>query len=245
MELPAELKNKIYDVTLTDPNGIFFVSRTKQYRRTVERETPSSIITARRNRHYRNRWYNQQTSQSPGCPQVSVQPAPLEPAPLVPNMLLLNKEIYAQTQPILYATNAFAVEDTMALHAFLANIGTKNRATLADLTIKGWGYTKSHKALNHPAFTMLAGAVNLTRLHLDCKISWSGPKHSARQLYRDGFHWLEAMGAAKGQYDAAIDIVEIADDNLGLYYGRIENKPTKEERLVEFESELRKLLAQH
>lgn len=167
------------------------------------------------------------------------------------NILLLNREIYAEAQPILYASNAFAVEDTTALHAFLANIGPKNCATIADVTISGWGYTKAHKALNHPAFTLLANAVNLTRLHIDCRISWSGPKHAARQLYRDGFHWLEAMGVAKGNFDAAVGIIEIQEihgDNFNQYYRygvEPKEKPTEEELLEEFRGELRKLLRQN
>lgn len=163
---------------------------------------------------------------------------------LTPNILLLNRAIYAETQPILYAGNTFAVEDTTALHAFLAIIGPKNRATITDLTIRGWGYTKTHKALNHPAFTMLASAVNLTRLNLDCQIAWGGPCMIAKQLYRDGFHWLEAVGVAKGKFDAAIDIIEIPEVNLnGFPYGRVNgDNLSLEEKMEQFRGELRKML---
>ena len=158
---------------------------------------------------------------------------------LVPNILLLNRAIYHETQPVLYAGNIFSLEDTTALHAFLATIGCKNRATLTDLSIKGWGYTKAHKALNHPAFTMLTGAVNLSRLHLHCQIAWGGPKRVAKQLYRDGFHWLEAVGAARGKFDAAIELIEIPERNLNGY-GYDDLSP--DEKLEEFRTELRKLL---
>lgn len=165
-------------------------------------------------------------------------------AVLTPNILLLNQAIYAETQPILYAGNTFALEDTTALHAFLATIGPKNRATLTDLSIQGWGYTKAHKALNHPAFTLLAGAVNLGRLHLDCQISWGGPKRIARQLYRDGFHWLEAVGVAKGKCDAAVELIEIPAAQLTENYGGrvLGNYPSPEEKMEEFRAELRKML---
>lgn len=130
------------------------------------------------------------------------------------------------------------------MHAFLATIGPKNRATVTDITIKGWGYTKAHKALNHPALTMLADAVNLTRLHLDCQLAWGGPSRVAKQLYRDGFHWLEAMGAAKGRFDAAIDIIDISEANLtchGYLYIRAGGL-SPEEKMEEFKAELRKML---
>ena len=163
---------------------------------------------------------------------------------LSPSILLLNRAIYAETQPILYAGNTFFFQNTAAMYAFLAIIGPKNRATLTDVTLRGWGFTKTHKALNHPAFTMLAGAVNLTRLHIDCRIAGGGPRKSAKQLYRDGFHWFEAMGAAKGKLDAAVEVIEIATE----YMGTFGHRPfpweglRSEETVEEFRDELRKLL---
>lgn len=182
--------------------------------------------------------------QSPS-PTASSGPSP-KLRTLIPKILLLNKQIYSETQPILYGGNAFAFEDTTAMHAFLANIGDKNCGTLTDLTIKGWGYTKAHKALNHPAFTMLARAVSLTHLHIDCRIAWGcDPRRIARQLYRDGHHWFEAVGLAKGKSDAAIDIIEVCKTSLqpvgGGYYG-VSPKKSSEETLEEFRGELRKLL---
>lgn len=217
---------------------MFLVSKTVRYRRTVQRSTPDAVKAHyyHRRRHYR---YVEPLSQPSDTSTATMLPT------LTPNILLLNRAIYAEAQPILYASNAFALEDTTALHAFLAIIGPKNRATITDLTIKGWGYTKAHKALNHPALTMLTGAANLKRLYLDCHIHWSGPKGVAKQLYRDGFHWLEAVGAAKGKFDAAIEIIEASEECL-------ENRPYKnvqayknmqaDEKTDEFRSELRKLL---
>ena len=239
MSLPAELKNQIYALALTDPNGMFLVSKTKHYRRTVQRSNPNAIGTGdyyRRRRTYRYQMQSSQSSQSSNTPTATAIPA------LIPNILLLNRATYAETQPILYAGNTFALEDTTALHSFLATIGPRNRATLSNLTIQGWGYTKAHKALNHPAFTLLAGALNLSNLRLDCQISWGGPKKVAKQLYRDGFHWLEAVGAAKGKFDAAIEVISIPEAQLNGYgYGRTsQNSP--EEKMAEFKAELRKML---
>jgi hypothetical protein len=161
----------------------------------------------------------------------------------VPNLLALNHQIYSEAQAILYGSNAFTLEDTTALHNFLANIGSRNAALLADVTIKGWGYSKAHKALNHPAFTLLASAVNLRRLHLDCRISWySSPQRVAMQVYRDAFHWLEAFGTAKGKWDAALDIIEVLKDNFGdSRYSQV--KVSYEEQMEVFRDELRKLLS--
>lgn len=136
------------------------------------------------------------------------------------------------------------------MHTFLATIGPKNRATISDLTISGWGYTRAHKALNYPAFTMLAGAVNLTRLHINCNIAeLGGPKRQARVLYRDGFGWLEAVARAKGKFDAAVDIINIParymnhHSYVGAREGTKEWEKSKEESKKIFNAELRKLLS--
>lgn len=167
-------------------------------------------------------------------------------ATLVPNLLLVNRQIYSEAQPILYGQNAFALEDTMALHAFLANIGPRNVAALADVTIKGWGYTKAHKALNHPALTLLAGAVNLKRLKIDCRISWyTCPKKIAMQVYRDAFHWLKAIGVAKRKRDAALEVIEIREENFGAsIYGTVSVKdlPSHQEHMENFREMLSHLL---
>ena len=174
--------------------------------------------------------------------------APTTLPTLVPNLLALSHQIYSEAQPFLYGMNAFVLEDTMALHAFLANVGPRNSALLADVTIKAWGYSKTHKALNHPAFTLLVSAVNLRRLHLDCRLHWrSNPKSVAMQVYRDGFHWLEAVGLAKGKFDAAVGIIELLPENFddSRWYRAgtgTQEKPSHEEQMKVFQNELTRLL---
>jgi len=221
--LPPELKKAIYILALTDPNGIFLIAKRKRYRRVVRRADPSNSDNIRC-----RGWFQSDNLQSASdCNSTSPTNAV---STLVPNLLALSRQIFNEAQPILYGKNAFAVENSFALHAFLANIRPRNVAMLTDLTIKGWGYSKVHKALNHPAFSMLASAVNLRRLHIDCQIRhcWGiDLRHEAKQLYSDGFHWLEAMGAAKGKFDAAVDIIELDYTDEGM---------------EAFRNELRKLL---
>ena len=216
---------------------MFLVSKTKRHRRTVERSVSFSHGSA----NYYNRKYDRLDTQSQSSEVTAGRALPA----LVPNILLLNKAIYAETQPILYAGNTFAVEDTTAMHTFLAKIGPKNRGNIIDLTVKGWGYTKAHKALNHPALTMLVDAVNLRRLHLDCRITWGcQPQRIAKQLYRDGFYWLEAVGTGKGKFDAAIDIIEITDEYLTRYsFPDREFDLASDDLREKFRAELRRLLS--
>ena len=247
MSLPAELKNQIYALALTDERSIFLASRLKRYRRTVQRSIPSKFDLKSQYRRPMDSPGLRSFLRSSYASQQSDNSEELTLPTLVPNVLLLNKAIYAETQPILYAANTFAVEDTMAMHTFLAIIGPKNRATITDLTIRGWGYTRVHKALNNPAFAMLASAVSLTRLNLNCHM-WGGTKRVAMQLYRDGFHWFEAVGVSKGKSDAALDMIEISERYLHTYgyYARVSDADEEaqlEKINAEIKAELRKLLS--
>ena len=171
-----------------------------------------------------------------------------KPASLVPAILTMNHETFNEAQAILYGNNKFTVEDTTALHSFLAGIGSKNIRALVDVTIKSWGMSRGHKTMNHPALTLLSSAVNLRRIHIDCQINWSrGGVGTAQQLYRDGFHFLEAFGMAKGRKDAAIDVIEMKEEHMCWYPSwrllvpsQSESKPRNVTK--EFRDELRKLL---
>lgn len=133
----------------------------------------------------------------------------------------------------------------------IATAGPKNCALLTDITIKAWGYTKAHKAMNFPAFTMLGSAVNLQSLYISCRIHWDGPKGVAKQIYRDGHHYLEAIGNAKGRYDAAVEVLDFNPDNwTAPSWHKYGNDTTPKdlnpsESLEEFRAELRKRLRLH
>ena len=207
----------------------------KHYRRIVERKVPD--------RPYQLPQLNPSQSESESESSSDATTLPT----LAPGLLALNHQIYAEAQPILYSANTFALEDTYALHAFLANIGPRNTALLANITILGWGRSRTHKALNHPALTLLANAVNLRCLRLDDQIGWaSTPQSVARQVYRDGFHFLEAVGVAKGKRDAAVEIIEVhPEDLMSSWYRPASGSQgglSPEERLERFRNELRKLL---
>ena len=236
-ELPPELKNKIYFAALTNgAEDVVLASKTRQYRRTVHFATADDLQSP--SRRYR-RLYAQSDTQNVTLTKPS----------FVPNLLALNLEIHVEVYPILYGSNTFVMADTSALHAFCANIGIKNCAALKDVTIKGWGFSTGHKAFNHPAITILFSAVNLERLHLECAIhGWGSMKQVARQFFRDGHHWLESVGTAKGRKDVAVDVLTLGEKNLKYVYGgayrhvRHGAEARPEEMVEEFQLELRKML---
>lgn len=84
--------------------------------------------------------------------------------------------------------------------------------------------------------------MSLTRLYLDCDIAWRGPETIAQQLYRDGFHWFEAVGAAKGKFDAALDVIEISKRQLSNCYGGMQGNDSPEQKMEIVRAELRRML---
>ncbi|KAL8826047.1 MAG: hypothetical protein Q9170_007560 [Blastenia crenularia] len=243
--LPPELKNKIYFTALAS-EYIALVSKLRQCRHVVGLGDTETFQSFRRWRRGRYGWY---------APVPATTPI-IRPS-LVPNMLAVNRQMFAEAQPILYGANVFAFEDTKTLHTFCANIGPKNCAALRELSVKHWGQTAARRAMNYPAFCALASAVNLTRLSLDCDVSYgsASPRNKARQFHRDGFLWLEAVGRAKGHRDAAVDLIDLGIENVDEWKnindwdGHGNGRKSDEAKLIElpkvvvdFRTELRMLL---
>lgn len=159
----------------------------------------------------------------------------------------MNKQIHAEAVGYLYK-QPIVLDDTMALHNFVAAIGS-NKTLVTDLTIKGWGRGRgTHKAMNFCAFTLLAGCTNLQRLNLDCGIGYAPTaKGIARQIYRDGCYFLEAFGAAREKKDAALDVLELVDCNIGRVHtrplaGPFINMAEQQDFRADFNTEMRRLL---
>jgi hypothetical protein len=99
--------------------------------------------------------------------------------------------------------------------AFLAGIGTKNRALIRDVTVREWpsgqGTSKGHIAA---AFALMADCVHLRRLFFDCHFhSHDSVKGGADRLFRDGHWFFEAFGAAHGRPDAVLDVLCFSEKN--------------------------------
>jgi hypothetical protein len=159
--------------------------------------------------------------------------------PFVPSLLAVNKQIYQEARNILYE-NEFKMADPLALHSFIVDIGPQAAKLLTHVTLCSRIYGRSmQKGYNHSAFAMLASATNIKKLRIESLTNWmDAPSWAARQFYRDGFPWLEAVGAAKGKLDAALDLLELCspDDNCrGGDYEEVEP----------FKRELGKLLRAH
>ena len=241
-KLPAEIKNEIYDLALIDKNGIHLIFKIQGHRRIVRRDLPNFSNST----SYRHRRVKDQIQATDSAADIESSASAKLPKFLL-NILLLNREINAETRSTLYGGNHFIFEDPAAMYTFLATIGPQNRAVLTDLTVKGWNHSRATKMMNYPALTMMADAVKLQHLHMDCKIhdqtNGEGPPATALQIYRDGFLFLQNFGFAHKKFDAAIEIIEIAPENFisGEFCGR-DPDATHAEHMEEFREELRKLL---
>ncbi|KAF2144434.1 uncharacterized protein K452DRAFT_316431 [Aplosporella prunicola CBS 121167] len=236
LKLPRELKDMIYEHVLRDSEGINLVNKTKQYRRTVQRvhnfdEYRKLLQRKQRLQKHRHCCGSRRLHQLPSETE-GVKPLALQ-------LLVTCRQIHDEALPILYGSNAFTFENMPALFHFLANTSTRNRALLKDLTVCSFFQTSAQKAMNPPAFALLAtGALNLNRLFFDCLVAL--PKRAdkaAIRLYRDAYHWLEAVGAAKGRSDAAVDVVAVSDVNY-----LITDAGDREKEVQSFKDTLGKLL---
>lgn len=169
-------------------------------------------------------------------------------AALAPSVLAINKQIYFEQVMVLYS-NDFYMADPYTLHTFVINLGARAASYLKRVTLVNWGsYRSQQKSYNHSCFAALVSATNLERLTIRGNLYSVNPVGAARQIYRDGFPWLEAVGAAKGRVDAALDILEVSADNF-LNWGERRTAHVDEERDKRnaelFKEELSKLLNAH
>jgi len=209
MDLPPELRDMIYDMVLTDPNGASLVSKTKACRRTVRRGRIYSSDDG-------TYWYGRRRLPSQGAEDNASKTTSL-----VPNILALSKQIRDEAINYLYNQD-FIFEDTVALHRFLATIGHRNQQRLLNIEIKAFASGRRTIPVNHCAFALLAGATNLKSLKIGHHQGgyYRSPVNHAQGLYRTTHFFLEAYGDVHGRRDAGVDIIELPDDDFDRYYRR-------------------------
>ena len=235
MELPPELRDIIYEMALTDADGMSIVSTTKTYRRTVCRAASDEMEECR----YRQRGSRHRVAQDGTGPKQ-----------LVPNLLAVSKQIHHEAVNILYGQD-LKFHDADALHRFLAIIGPSNQKRLNSVDIVSFCTGRYKVTINHCAFMSLAAATNLKTLRLN-KADFRGwhtnAKGFARLLYGNAHYFFEAYGAANGRRDAAVDILEIDEEVFDSFWsyryrhGTVSKQPTLEENKVLFRAELCRLL---
>ncbi|KAF2111513.1 hypothetical protein BDV96DRAFT_184259 [Lophiotrema nucula] len=246
MKLPAEIRNMIYGYSLHDPRGIYLLSETVKYRRTVGR-APWHFMERIMEEHRTGNEFDERDDEEREQQRAQERSWWMKPSLLAPGLIAVNKQINEECRDILYG-NDFHFGDTLALHSFMVNIGPRAASLVESITLRGWsGGRGMHKAYNHAAFAAMISATNIKKFAFKTSISWGGkPMWVARQLYRDSFPWLEAVGVAKGRFDAAVDLIELAEHNFeGYGWRRARTSDNPEEDKKQFREELSKLLGDH
>ncbi|GAB7331299.1 hypothetical protein MBLNU13_g02746t1 [Cladosporium sp. NU13] len=235
LDLPPELRDMVYEMALTDVDGVAIVAKTKGYRRTAGRGpvyVSSSYDPPRWGRRRSRRWLR---PDSKSAVRTETE--------FVPALLAVNKQINSEGTNYLYGQD-FVFEETVALQQFLAIIGSQNQQRLSSVEILGWSKRGVSKAANYGAFTLLAGATNLQSLVLSCTLDqWTANVDTiARHFFKEAHPFLEAYGRANGDKDAVIEIIELDDDNYDPtnFY---RTKPSSvEDGQAKFQSALRRFL---
>jgi hypothetical protein len=231
LDLPAELRDMIYEMTLADVNGISIVGYQSEYRHVARRGPVYSM------EHYLRGWRRHRRG---NADRDGEQVSPIKTT-FVPALLAVNKQINAEAINFLYGHD-FTFADSAALHSFLATVGVDNQRRLAKIEVKSWGQSGVAKGHNHASLTLLAGATNLKSLILACDVSVysNKPARIAARVFGDAHRFLEAYGAANGRKDAAVDILEL-DESSFASWGQ--SKVTNPEQTIShFKSCLRSLL---
>jgi hypothetical protein len=182
----TELRNTIYKMFLSDPAGHHLVKTRSHWRRVVSRVAPKAFleVNAEWGKRHRYPWYfyhyrsqredavRNASSDNTTAGNVTSDHADTdiaEPPPfkkLATKILTLSKSIYDEAIGFLYS-KPIILTDTYALHSFLIQIGPKHRAMLRDVEVCEWGSTGARQAMNYPAMSSLADAINLQRLKLN------------------------------------------------------------------------------
>ncbi|KAE9964564.1 hypothetical protein EG328_010353 [Venturia inaequalis] len=249
MELPAELRNRIYGFALSNGDGdIYVTSTTKGYRRVAKRCTqPDCIPQFSRGYHKYRRYQGVSDDDEEKSPARHMNS-------FAPNLLAVSKTVYAEAASFLYGQR-ISLADNYTLLSFLNQIGRQHTSMLREICVKEWCSGRAHRSINFPAMTLLASATNLELLDIDCamghfssygRMKLAAPTRAARKAFRDCYPWLEAIGKVKGKPDAAIDMIKVHPSNFAMRTHHARATGQDEEKLREnlavFQKELRRLL---
>lgn len=238
--MPAELRNKIYGFALSDVGGVFITSKSQGYRRLAQRCIGKECEPQYTSRYWGHRRHNNDDNDE--------EEEAFERRTFAPNLLAVCKMIHAEAGSFLYS-QPITVADNFALLAWLNQIGPQHIKMLRDLTINQWCQGRAHRSINFPALAMLTPATGLRRLNIACSIGyfssygWRTGKRQeiahrvARKVFRDCYPFLEAIGRAKGDIAAAVELVEIDERNFSSA------SEDTEKELALFQKELRRLLS--
>jgi hypothetical protein len=112
-------------------------------------------------------------------------------------------------------------------------------AHLLNVEIKTWSKTSARNALN-----LLSSAIHLKRLHIDQGVitGEKDPNKAAAGFYKDAYKFLQAIGSARGDKAAGVEILDFGKSALQLKDSGGTPKGYSDEMVAKFKAELVKML---
>ncbi|KAK5736116.1 hypothetical protein LTR17_007638 [Elasticomyces elasticus] len=152
-------------------------------------------------------------------------------------VLAVNKEIHEEAIPIFYA-HQLRFESTTTLLDFLSQIPQSVRPLLKNVYIKSWIKTTARNTMH-----CLSDSPNITKLHIDAGIHAEGdPIKAAKNFWGDAYKFLEAIGSAKGDKVAGVDVLEFGKNAFQFKDDKKISKPWSAPLVEEFKENLRSKL---
>ena len=146
------------------------------------------------------------------------------------SLLRVNKQIRAETFPLVYAKIAFSAESSYTLTKFLSGIGSDARSFLRDISIANY-----NKKDIHMLFNLLAECKSINRLHIANYPTTGTPTKIAKAFSLDAEDWLSSRAVKSGK-DAATKPLKFGpralmnggkpftDKDVALFYEELEKK---------------------
>lgn len=155
------------------------------------------------------------------------------------------RQIDSEAAPLFYGSNMFAFEAVPHLYAFLTHFQPRlpmvRKLGVASVNVShltSWrGQSHLRDTLLHAIFPLLALATNLEALYLNTPILMGlgkRPQPAAKALFEQGHMWMHALGRAKGNALAVLDVLKMPAERAG----QAPKWCTDEEGQAEFRYEL-------
>lgn len=266
MDLPAEIRNKIYNECLVsdqfddqDRPSFYFLASKKRHRHTVTRCTTDEAVrnsnSTRSFRHRRSVYHSKYGTDNDASEFYDAI------KPLTTNILATCKAIYAEAGSLLFQQR-FIFLDSMALMNFMSECTPQAAAFIRHIEVLDWVQTRSRKNIGYLAISILAakGTVNLESFVISgslgrfMQFAWREPSRMmdihdrvARKVYKDFYPWLEMLGRAKGNMYEGLKVLDIGDATWHTSSARSKLDDEESARLLKssYEKSLKQLIRQN
>ncbi|ROW07209.1 hypothetical protein VMCG_03760 [Cytospora schulzeri] len=158
MNLPAELRLKIYEEALVDPHGVYIRTYDDKYEKIAVHVSPrfiDGISYLDRKGYVKGVWK-----------EIKMDDLPRKKFKISPNLLATCTHVHNEAVSLLWK-QPFIFADVHGLLSFLLPMSPTTISRLEDITILKHGWVMGR---NTPAFVLLRHAVNLRNLRFDCVI---------------------------------------------------------------------------